>query len=205
MSKKESTTLTLLMSGFSTNHPMVVIRPKNMANQRLLINYTGTAVDNKLTLEQVKQSLGILTRRYGKVEKLLTVRDFLGMVMNRSEIDNDFKIKVSHTKFSIMFGHGGKRYFIIPQKNDLDVLSFGSQHSIPPPQLLSRIDTVRPGVVRPQRPLYNGDALLFGPELYTGLNPGPPLTQDFQGTSINQELVIPPAIQSTIDNYLKDE
>jgi len=185
MSKKESTTLSLLMSGFSTNHPMVVIRPRNMANQRLLINYTGTAADNSLTLEQVKQSLGILTRRYGKVEGILTIRDFLLMVVNRSEIENDIKIKVSHTKFSIMFGHGGKRYFVIPSKNSVDPLSFG-QHSF-------NRDAVNSLVAELPR-----SKLLVTFRT-------PELMGDSKGISVNQELVIPPAIQSTINNYLKDE
>lgn len=180
MSKKESTTLSLLMSGFSTNHPMVVIRPRNMANQRLLINYTGTPADNKLTLEQVKQSLGILTRRYGKVEGILTIRDFLLMVVNRSEIENDIKIKVSHTKFNIMFGHGGKRYFVIPQKNDPDVLSFGTH--LQPPATVSTITTNKPGaVIRPTRP------------------PQPLAVLDAVARSL------PPPVLSTINNYLKDE
>lgn len=185
MSKKESTTLSLLMSGFSSMLPMVVIRPKNMANQRLLINYTGTAADNKLTLEQVKQSLGILTRRYGKVEKLLTARDFLGMLMHRSEIDNDFKIKVSHTNFAIMFGYGGKRYFVIPNKNEVDVLSFGTHR--PDPEMVSRIEAAMPES-----------------QLHISVRT-PELHGDFKGKSVNQILVLPPEVQSTINNYLKDE
>jgi hypothetical protein len=152
-----------------------------MANQRLLINYTGNAADNKPTLEQVKQSLGILTRRYGKVERTLTVREFLGMLVGRTEIDNDFKIKVSHTNFHIMFGHGGKRYFVIPPKNEIDYLSFGRLH--PDPEMVSRIEVSVPGAM---------------------VSPVRGLSRDFKGISINQELVIPPAVKSTIDKYLKD-
>lgn len=153
MSKKKPVLeVSLVMTGFQPGLPAVVIRPTGLANQRLLINISGWQSGHSKA--EMRLAVSPLTRRYGKLEDIIHTKDLIKLVHTRSKspnIEKEQKVKVSYTSFNFLMTSGGKRYFVVPQHEGYDVLSFGKDVFFQP-AVISRIETNKPGVVKPTRP-----------------------------------------------------